>query len=402
MARLALIALAMATACTTADESVVVSRGRWLEGEAAGSGAVPVASSDVAAAEFDAAMATMDPAMVEVDAAVPDTDVAMVADAGMHEHEQPMSDDDAGMDDMGDPDAMVDLAEEHCSMEMPPDPRDSLIESTAPVPWMSESGTAQDVLMPQPVLDWINERGMNEAHDAWHATRRWDQTCNVSNAPAESCSFGRSLISRNLFRAEYQQGASGAGLAFLHMHRHMLHEFRSAFPLHVELFSSWTHVPRSTDDPENTMPFKEISWTEDNLIGFDILENIEQHLDMFPTEDDLGNFMESRFRWTPEDPTLSTGVAGSAIHGAVHREYAVRGSPANMGAPATSLPNFTFWKLHGFIDDVWQRYRVAKQLTEDEEYRRIQRWECRLMYYLSPMHRPVPPPESDTELKRGG
>jgi hypothetical protein len=260
---------------------------------------------------------------------------------------------------------------------------------------------SRDVLMPPQVIDWINEQGLNEAHDGWHATRRWDQTCGVA-APAAGCRFAESLVAENLFRAEYQQGAPGAGLAFLHMHRHMLHQFKAAFPMHVDLFKSWTHIPRSRDDPENPTPWREITWTDDNLIGFDILENIEQHLDMFATEDELGNFVESAFRWTAEDATVETNLPGSAAHGAVHREWSVFVSPANMGAPATSLPNYTFWKLHGFIDDVWERYRAAKQLTVDDEYRKIARWECRLMYYLSPMHRQVPPPWTDTDLKRGG
>lgn len=365
------------------------------DAEMADAATADAAMSDASMPEVDAAMADLDAAM-EADASMPVTDAAMMepdaatVDAG-HMHPMP-SDDDAGMDG-------PDPAEEHCSMEMPPDPRDSMIQSTAPVEWISE--TARDVLMPQPVLDWINEHGLNEAHDAWHATRRWDQTCNVSNAPAESCRFGRALVAQNLFRAEYQQGAPGAGLAFLHMHRHMLLMFKAAFPTHLELFRSWTHVPRSADDPENTMPWRELTWTADNLVGFDILENIEQHIGMFPTEDDLGNFMESTFRWTPEDPTVAKGMPGAAMHGAIHREYSVRGSPANMGSPATSLPNYTFWKLHGFIDDVWERYRAAKDLAVDDEYREIQRWECRLMYYLSPMHRQVPPPPTDTVLKRG-
>jgi len=359
------------------------------------------AAASGGAAAMDAAPigAAGSPATGAIDAAAAtDAEMPMDHDAAMHDSAMPTDpDDDAGMDMDA---ATSDPADEHCEMNMPADPRDSMLESSAPVEWTS--GRSRDVLLPQLVIDWINELELPAAHDAWHATRHWDDLCGASLAPAEGCDFAESLVAENLWRAEYQQGAPGAGLAFLHMHRHMIHMFRTAFPAHADLFDGWTHVPRSIDDPENPTPWKTIDWNADNLIGFDILEHIEDHLDQFTNEDDLGVFIESTFRWTPEDPVVGLGLQGSGVHGAMHNQWAVNRSPANLGRTDTALPNYIFWKLHGFIDDVWSRYRLAKHLhDEDVQYKTIARWECRLMYSLTPSHRPEPPPPTDTGLKRG-
>jgi hypothetical protein len=186
------------------------------------------------------------------------------------------------------------------------------------------------------------------------------------------------------------------------MHRHMIQMFKSAFPLHADLFAGWSHVPRTRLDPENPTPWRTLVWSDDNLAGFDILEHIEDHLDEFPDDDALGVFIESTFMWTPEEPFVELNMVGSGVHGALHNQWAVSRSPANLGRTDTALPNYVFWKLHGFVDDVWSRYRTAKGLRdEDPEYRAVARQECRLMYYLAPMHRPEPTPATDTELKRG-
>jgi hypothetical protein len=399
------------------DASVELANAMMLDIDAATEMPDAATSDPDAAAEMsDAAMPDSDAAMEMSDAATPDSDAAIDApdaptpdpdasiempdaaiDAGLDHDAMPMDPDDASTD----PDAALpDPADEHCAMEMPADPRDSMIESSEPVIW--SSGRSRDVLLPQPVIDWINEQGLQEAHNAWHMTRRWDDLCGTSFAPAASCEFAQSLVEVDLWRAEYQQGAPGAGVAFLHMHRHMIHMFRSTFPAHADLFDGWSHVPRSRDDTENPTPWKDITWNTDNLIGFDILEHIEDHLDLFANEDELGVFIESTFRWTPEEPVVSLGIEGSGVHGALHNQWTVSRSPADLGRTDTAIPNYVFWKLHGFIDDVWSRYRIAKHLhDEDTAYRQVAREECRLMYYLAPAHRPEPPPATDTNLKRG-
>lgn len=302
------------------------------------------------------------------------------------------ADDDGGTDVM--PDAgneMTDPGTEHCTMEMPPDPRDQTLD---PAPVLLTVRDTQDVQMPQPVVDWMREQGWEPAHDSWHQTRVWDSRCGVSFAPAEDCMFATRLTGQQLWRAQFQQGGPGAGLAFLAMHRHMIMMFKMAFPSHSDLFRGFAHIPRSVDDPENPTPWRELSWSDNSLAGFDILEHIEDHLDMFPTDDDLGIYIESNVRWSPEDPSFTSDAPGTGVHGSLHRQWSVLGSSAYLGSFATALENWSFWKLHGWIDEVWRRYRAAKGFPDsDPDYQAVTLKECRLMYYLVPEHRMSAPPD---------
>ncbi|HKU44319.1 MAG TPA: hypothetical protein VJR89_39440 [Polyangiales bacterium] len=323
-------------------------------------------------------------------------ELSLLADGGEaeHEHEHPAADggtvvappdDDAGAE----PPPEVDPGTEHCHAHGGADPRDATLD---PAPVLLAVGSAQDVLMPQPIIDWMEEQGWIPAHDSWHSQRRWDARCDLSFASAEGCTFAERLAAEGLWRARYQQGAPGSGLAFLAMHRHMLGMFRAAFPSHPELFAGFGHVPRTQDDSENPTPWRALRWSEDNLIGFDVLEHIEDHLDRFPTDDDLGLYIESTVRWSPEDPAARVEDPGAAVHGALHRQWTVNRSPASLGGTDTALRNYTFWKLHGFIDDVWTRYRSAKGASDTEpDYAAVALEECRLMYYLIPSHRAEAP-----------
>ena len=66
-----------------------------------------------------------------------------------------------------------------------------------------------------------------------------------------------------------RRGAPGDGYAFMVMHRHMIRMLKMSFPKHEALFSGFEHVPRTTNDAQNPTSWKAISWTADNIKGFD-------------------------------------------------------------------------------------------------------------------------------------
>ena len=279
---------------------------------------------------------------------------------------------------------MMDAAADHCALHAEPDSRDAMLTGE---PMMVTAGFSQDLLLPQIVLDWMDELQFAEAHDGWHLVRKWDQSCRQSNAPT-SCAAAQRLLDQGLERAPIQQGAPGDGVAFMMMHRHMIGMLKTAFPNHTKLFDGFVKVPKSKSDPENPHPWEDISWTSSNLYGFDVLENIEQHLDQFPTEDDLGQYIENTYRWTAQSPMSPTNERGSGLHGALHSQWSVNGSPANLIQQSVDVKNYAFWKLHGWIDTVWERYRKAKGLTEDEPaYQKLLMEQCMEMYMLQPRNR---------------
>ena len=272
-----------------------------------------------------------------------------------------------------------------CPLHTGVDPRD---DQLANEPIQIDLGSARDLALPQGVLDWMAENQFEAAHDGWHLVRKWDQGCRKSNAAAESCASAQRLVSQGLWRAEIQQGAPGDGYAFMVMHRHMIQMLRATFPKHAHLFDGFTHVPRSKSDTQNFTPWRNIAWTSDNLKGLELLEHIEQHLAQFPTEDDLGQYIENTYRWTAQQPQLPVNAPGSGLHGALHAQWAVNGSPVNLIQQSIDVRNFMFWKLHGWIDDIWERYRRAKGLSPDDpQLQRALEAQCQEMYALQPKNR---------------
>jgi len=281
--------------------------------------------------------------------------------------------------------AMHDAAA-HCKLESTPDPRDAMLTDA---PNMIQVGAQQDRLMPQIVLDWMDEHQFAEAHDGWHLVRKWDQSCRKSNAT--TCTAADRLVKQGLERAPIQQGAPGDGIAFMMMHRHMIAMLKVAFPTHTSLFDGFVKVPKSKSDAANPQPWRDISWTSNNLRGFDTLENIEMHLSQFATEDDLGQYIENTYRWTAQTPMSPVNAPGSGLHGALHSQWSVNGSPANLIQQAVDVKNHAFWKLHGWIDNVWERYRKAKGLKDDDPaYQKLLFDQCMEMYMLQPRNRDMP------------
>jgi hypothetical protein len=229
-----------------------------------------------------------------------------------------------------------------------------------------------DAEVPPKVAAFLGALGWAEEHDDWHNIRRFDQICrdvdwkDVRDRDAPQCPRAQKLVDRGLWRAPIQEGAPGDGYAFLVMHRHMLQAMREAYPEHPELFSGFSHVPLKKDDPENPMPDREIVWSAAQLSAIDKLSHIEDHLTEFPTEDDLALYMEVPFRWTPEDPQSFQKDESRGIHTALHSQWSIPGSPIFLGNTKNDVNNRIFWKLHGWLDDIWQRYRVAKGISDED------------------------------------
>lgn len=228
-----------------------------------------------------------------------------------------------------------------CGWGEPADPRDALIGEAYQL-WTSPRGQV-DLFMPQPVLDWMAERVWDESHDLWHAVRQ----CEMPLMGNSICRDRPDLV------AGAQTCASARnGYEFLVMHHHMLLAMRQAFPGHPELFEGFEHFPMSADEIPEPLRDGFDGWSRTIRDTAAILDDIENHLDRFPTEGDLGSFMQCG--------AMSAGQSG--VHAALHFKWAQFGSPRNLGDQTRNLGNYMFWKLHGWIDTVWLRYRAAKGL----------------------------------------
>ncbi|MGE5785180.1 MAG: hypothetical protein ACM3ZE_11345 [Myxococcales bacterium] len=260
-----------------------------------------------------------------------------------------------------------DPTNEHCTDGELADARDVLL-SSKPARWTSTTGEI-DLVLPQPVLDWMTERRWQPSHDAWHNVRRCMGGTPIPGATTNIICARPDLV------AEHQECEDAEdGYEFLVMHRHMIQSLKQAFPSHADLFNGFAHFPEDASDvPEEWRGRWGNGWAQPIREMGELLEDIEQNLGLFATEGDLGRFIQCS----------SAGTAFSSIHGALHFKWVVNESPHSLGKQPVNIENYMFWKLHGWIDDVWERYRRAKGLDSDQdELRRALGDQCREMHVL--------------------
>lgn len=229
-----------------------------------------------------------------------------------------------------------------------PDPTDAMLPSV-PDEWTATDGEI-DLVVPKLVLNWMGARLWEVSHDAWHNVRR----CKGGGAPPTSTAI---CAHTELIPADQECSDAEDGYEFLVTHRHMIMSLKQAFPEHADLFAGFPHFPfDATDVPEQWRSRWGTGWSSQIIATAQTLEAIESNLSMFPTEGDLGKYIQCG--------GMATGA--SSIHGAMHFKWVVNSSPYSLGKQTVNIDNYMFWKLHGWIDSIWERYRVAKGLTDDE------------------------------------
>jgi hypothetical protein len=246
-----------------------------------------------------------------------------------------------------------------------------------------------DLTVPQGVLDWMDERGWKPTHDAWHNIRRCRGATSSEGSPTSSAVM---CAHTELVPTHQECADADNGYDFLVMHRHMMLALSQAFPTHADLFAGFPHFPfAATDVPPEWQSRFGSGWTKEIVNVAKKLEDIEHHLSEFPTEGDLGKYIQCGL--------ASSGA--SSIHGAMHFKWVVSESPNSLGKQTANLGNHMFWKLHGWIDGIWERYRIAQGLTPDaSDLQAAMTAQCREMHALGQVidpdlggGDPVPVPE---------
>jgi hypothetical protein len=317
-----------------------------------------------------------------------------------------------------------------CGEAYPKDPRDDTMTGELVRVVTNDNGTPNDpsddqydLLLPQEMLDWLKEQNWIQEHGDWHNVRRCKMGCQRAQAGVP-CQSMEALAARGLSCAAIQEGEPGDGYAFLIMHRHMIRGFQQAFPGHVEQIRAFYHVPTSKTDPENPIPWVDVRWSDDQLASIDFMENVTQHIAAFTSEDDYAKWVQfgdgmfgSGGGAIPDGglppldggfPGLGSGFGGPSnsdagtaspdaaagdggtsnrpgggIHGGLHGQWSVPGSPYSLANNNTNVQNFAFWRLHVWLDEMWERYRRARNLGEDDaDYQQALIDQCHEMHML--------------------
>lgn len=251
---------------------------------------------------------------------------------------------------------------DHCVYGYEPELNDSSIAQGFAE--YTENGQTDAILQPE-IIAWMEKNEWQESHFQWHNVRRCGsggfgggQGGGFGGGGGSESAFNPCDIPALLPDANECANAQD-GYEFLVMHRHMIQSLKQLFPSHTDQFEGWDQWPDASDYPELLQPYFN-QWGQQVLQNAAILDNIEDHLDMFANEGELGMWFQCG--------GLSGGAAGSSLHGALHfNGYPQNNQSHSVANQRRNLDSFLFWKLHGYIDKIWERYRVAKGLQPNEE-----------------------------------
>lgn len=192
--------------------------------------------------------------------------------------------------------------------------------------------------MPE-VLAWLRDNSWQAAHAEWHAIRACSQPGGHDQSQVSICRF------RQLVPQDQHCQSAGDGYQSLVFHRYLLQAMKQMWPRHAEPLAGFSEFPTSAYDVPAEWRSAWKSWGPELFAAGKIADEIAKpdNLARFPDEGTLGFWLQCNLGeklWARP---------GHTTHGAGNGE-------ANMD-------DYMFWKLHGWMDNVWEKYRVAKGLT---------------------------------------
>lgn len=272
---------------------------------------------------------------------------------------------------------------DHCIQGYDPEPSDATMgESFAE---FQENGQTDATVQPE-VIEWMERNAWQEAHFQWHQVRR----CGGGGFGGPSGDIDPCQYPEMLPQANECENARD-GYEFLVMHRHMIQSLKQLWPNHTEQFEGWDTFPESEDYPEILRQYYS-DWDQAVRQDAAIADNIEQNMDMFADEGEFGMWLQCG--------SLQGGVGLGSLHGSLHfNGYPPQNQSHSVTNQRRNLDSYVFWKLHGWIDKVWEKYRIANGQAPDEPKLKDELIaQCREMDALAQLIDPSLVPEEPVEI----
>jgi hypothetical protein len=253
---------------------------------------------------------------------------------------------------------------DHCLKGYDPLPSDETMMS-GPAKFSTPSG--DDTILQPEVLQWMSDNKWTGAHVVWHAVRG----CVDGSAAGLLGPLGQKFttICKDypvLIPADQNCKTAGDGYQFLLFHRHMLQALKQLWPKHAADFAGFPKFPTTKAELPAIWASADPKWNKTILdaaaIGDDIAK--PENLAKFPNEGALGHWLQcsagtAKLAIAPDEPYIG-------LHFDLHNQWSRgMGSEHGLNNGQVNITNYMFWKLHGWIDNVWEKYRVAKGLTAD-------------------------------------
>lgn len=247
------------------------------------------------------------------------------------------------------------------------------------------AGVASDLTLPQAVIKYMATRTMRYHHFLWHNIRNnWNRLSNTTKQTITDLGWAPPRPSRSYNTEGYASQIldNGAGEDFFYMHRYMILKFNKVSEVYNSSFGdvvSWKTVPPPGDEDYPVPP----NYT---------IPNTTTNYNRLKTDSFYYNTMEY-YEKLYKDPdflrSVSLGELGARIENTIHSHMHLRFSANStygfrpsisgaipnisnhwdnatydwMGDFYASHVNGYFWKLHGWVDDRIEDWRIANNLT---------------------------------------
>ncbi len=257
------------------------------------------------------------------------------------------------------------------------------------------NGQTDATVQPE-VIKWMEDNAWQEAHFVWHQVRRCGTGFGGGGAVIDPCKFPEMKPEQN------ECAGPQDGYEFLVMHRHMIQALKELWPNHTEQFTGWSMFPSRNDYPDILQQYFS-EWPSSVRADAALADGIssmsrEEILQRWPTEGHFGQWIQCG--------SLGGTIGAASLHGALHFNGYPRNNQAHSVAnQRRNLDAYLFWKLHGWIDTVWEKYRVATQSDPgDSKLKTELVAQCKEMEFWAQKIDPslVPVEEPPEEIREAG
>jgi len=239
----------------------------------------------------------------------------------------------------------------------------------------TKSGQVDLIVQPE-ALEWMKKGVWEQAHFQWHNIRRCAGGLMGATDDPAGGGINPCLTHPELVPVNQEGKGPGDGLEFLAMHRHMIESMKQLWPKHAQQFEGWQHFPMKASDVPPQWQAAWSAWPANIAEAAAKADDPASHMKEpgFESEGAFGQWIQT-----------TTG-----LHGALHFKWVrSNNSEHGLGNQFTNIDNYMFWKMHGWIDNVWDRYRAAQGKTpRDQDIRDAVLAQCRQMDQLAVIVKP--------------
>ncbi|WP_438020381.1 hypothetical protein WMF18_15470 [Sorangium sp. So ce315] len=254
---------------------------------------------------------------------------------------------------------------DHCVQGYKPHPTDSsptMKDGPAEYypPGNNDPNIVDTTVQPE-VLEWMYDNAWQAAHVEWHAIRACNLPGGRGLSKVDICRFTQ------LIPEDQNCQTAGDGYQFLVFHRHMIQALKQLWPNHSEQFTGFTKFPTKAEDVPPQWRSAWRDWDASALEAGRIGDEIDkpENLARFPDEGTLGFWLQCN---VGQRLRGATNMPWVGLHFVLHAKWARPGNTKHgVNNTEANIDNYMFWKLHGWIDNVWEKYRLAKGLKPDDQ-----------------------------------